>query len=328
MKPAAALSAAVRRCFAASGKTTCCLSVFLATVGATRAAAQSFAFAPDLTTNAWVVRLDGQTVLAYAFDPRKPKPYVREFAPLGGPNILRDAPFDHLHHHALMYAIKVNGLNFWEEVSGNGVQRVVETKVSTAGEAAVLQQVIHWVAPQEAFVPDTAPHALLVERRTLMLRADRVSKELALEWKADFEVGGKTNQIELGGNSYHGLGMRFSQDLDALAKHSYAGQPPDLSKNRQEVSPTPWASVSFARPGWPATIALVPHPANEHGDGKMFAMLTPFAYLSATQGLDKEPITKRRGDKFTVRYLVVLYPEVKSTAALEARAKQWRSSPP
>lgn len=327
MKPAAAFHAVGRVPFVALCKFTLLLASGFLPMAASRAVAEDFRFEAEVVTNTWAVKFGEQTVLAYAFNPRLAKPYVRELAPLGGPNILRDAPFDHLHHHALMYAIKVNGLNFWEEVPGNGVERVVETKTARAGDAAVLRQTIHWVAPLDAFVADTTPHALLVEQRTLTLRADTANKELALEWRAEFEVGGKTNQIELGGNSYHGLGMRFAADLDALAKHSYAGRPPDLSNNRQEISPAPWASVSFARPGAPATITLVPHPSNEHGDGKMFAMLTPFAYLSATQGLDKEPITRRRGDKFTVRYLVLLYPEIKSTAALEARANRWRSLP-
>ena len=35
-----------------------------------------------------------------------------------GENLLRDAPHDHLHHHALMYGIRVNGVNFWEETPG------------------------------------------------------------------------------------------------------------------------------------------------------------------------------------------------------------------
>ena len=53
-------------------------------------------------------------------------------------------------------------------------------------------------------------------------------------------------------------------------------------------------------------------------------MNTPFAYLSATQGLDKEPLVYRTGDKFTLRFLVLLYPELKSANALSSRVKRWR----
>ena len=96
-----------------------------------------------VATNAWIVSHQGQPVLRYVFNPRQAKPYVAEFSAPGGRNILRDSPSDHLHHHALMYAIKVNGLNFWEEVPGNGVERVVETSASANGNTATLQQVIH-----------------------------------------------------------------------------------------------------------------------------------------------------------------------------------------
>jgi hypothetical protein len=280
-----------------------------------------------VATNAWIVSHQGQPLLRYVFNPRQYKPYVAEFSAPGGRNILRDAPADHLHHHALMYAIKVNGLNFWEEVSGNGVERVVETSATESGGAATLRQVIHWVAPQDAFLADTTPAALLIEHRTLVLTVDAATREAALEWKAAFEVGKKTNDVTLTGATYHGLGMRFRQDLDKLAEHSYAGRKPDLV-NRQEVSSAKWAAVSFAAPDQPATIALVPHPTNARGDGAFFSMITAFPYLSATQGLDKEPLVYHSGDKFTVRYLVVLYPEVKSTEALEARARRWRESSP
>ncbi len=279
-----------------------------------------------VATNGWIVSHQGQPLLRYVFNPRQAKPYVAEFSALGGRNILRDAPFDHLHHHGLMYAIKVNGLNFWEEVSGNGVERVVETSATVTG-AATLRQVIHWLAPQDAFLANTMPAALLIEHRTLVLTVDAATREAALEWKAEFEVGKKTNDVTLTGANYHGLGMRFRQDLDKLADHSYAGRKPDLVK-RQEVSPAKWASVSFAAPDQPATIALVPHPANTRGDGAFFSMLTAFPYLSATQLLDKEPLVYHSGDKFTLRYLVLLYPEIKTTEALETRARRWRESSP
>lgn len=309
-------------------KTSLALSALLSLVAGVSSAQSTLRLEAAVATNAWIVSHNGQPLLCYVFNPRQAKPYVAEFSAPGGHNILRDAPSDHLHHHALMYAIKVNGLNFWEEVSGNGVERVVETAASVTGGAARLRQTIHWVAPQDAFLADTTPAALLVEQRTLTLTVDGATHEAALEWKAEFAVGKKTNEVSLTGATYHGLGMRFIQEFDALANHSYAGRKPDLTKSRQEVSSAPWASVSFAAPDQPATIALVPHPANARGDGQFFSMHTPFAYLAATQGLDKEPLVYHSGDTFTLRYLLLLYPEVKTTEALEARARRWRESAP
>lgn len=284
---------------------------------------------------AWTLLYGQQKVLVYSFAPQKFKPYVKELAPLGGEDILRDAPFDHLHHHALMYGIRVNGINFWEEVPGNGVQKVIRTAKPLLAETgpdgqpqATLEQVLHWVAPQEAFLPDTAPVALLVEHRTLVLSVNPARQEVTLAWKSRFEVGGKTNTVTLAGANYHGLGLRFRQDLDPLALHSLAGARPDLANNRQDVSPAPWAAVSFDAPGHPATIALAGHPANVRGNALYFSMLTPFSYLSATQGLDREPLIYHRGDQFELNYLVLLYPEAKPSETLRQRVEAWRQSKP
>lgn len=309
-------------------KTSLALATLLSFVAGVSSAQSPLRLEAGVATNAWVVAHNGQPLLRYVFNPRQYKPYIAELSAPGGRNLLRDAPADHLHHHGLMYAIKVNGLNFWEEISGSGVERVVDTFASVTGNTATLRQVIHWLAPHDAFLADTTPAALLIEQRTLVLSVDAATRESALEWKAEFTVGQKTNKVSLTGTIYHGLGMRFPQPLDAFANHSYAGRKPDLTNNRQEVSPSKWASVSFAAPDQPATIVLVPHPANARGDGAFFSMLTPFAYLSATQGLDQEPLVYRSGEKFAVRYLVVLYPEIKSTETLEARAKRWRESVP
>ena len=58
-----------------------------------------------------------------------------------------------------------------------------------------------------------------------------------------------------------------------------------------------------------------------------FAMKTPFAYLSATQGLDREPLHYRRGETFELNYLLVLYPGPRSARELDERGDEWRSRP-
>lgn len=287
--------------------------------------------------SAWTVSWQGKKLLVYSFAAQKFKPYVQELRTIKGDNLLRDAPFDHLHHHALMYGIKVNGINFWEEVAGSGVEKVIETSkpiVSSRdlnGRAlpqATFSQVLHWLSPQDAFLPNNAPVALLIERRTLVLTVNPEQEEVALEWRAQFEVGPKTNTVTLTGANYHGLGIRFSQELDTLAVHSLAGTRPDLAANRQDVSPAPWAAVSFDNPGRPATIALAGHPTNARGDATWFSMLTPFAYLSATQGLDKEPLIYHGGDKFELNYLVLVYPDRQPSQTLRTRLQSWRQAKP
>ena len=286
---------------------------------------------PGQQAASYTLKYNGRPILVYTFAPGAYKPYIKELCTVNGDNILRDSPFDHLHHHALMYAIKVNGVNFWEEVSGNGVQKVVKTEapVSTqAGSAAqtTIEQTLHWLRPEDAFLPNTNAPALLVEKRTLKLTVDPTTKEVAVHWRSQFEVGTRTNEVVLTGANYHGLGMRFIQEFDSLANHSFPEGKPDLANGKQDTSPHPWAAVSFDHPQKPATVVLFGDPRNARGSPTFFSMKTPFAYLSATQGLDREPLIYHSGDTFELNYLVCVYPGVVSHGSLLARAKQWESS--
>ncbi len=82
--------------------------------------------------------------------------------------------------------------------------------------------------------------------------------EVAVHWISRFKVGPGVPEVELGGTNYHGLGVRFRQDLDPLATHLIAGKQPDLGGTKQDVSPAAWGAVTFAAPGKPATIAVFP----------------------------------------------------------------------
>ena len=298
----------------------------------TAAAAEALRLEPTAAQVEWTVFHGDKKLLVYRSDPRQFKPYVKELCTIRGDNLLRDAPSDHLHHHALMYAIRVNGLNFWEEISGNGVEKPTEAPqaelgVSPAGlPQAIIRQTLHWVAPADAFLPDSPKWALLIERRTLVLTANESRDEVTLDWKSEFEVGGKTNSVVLAGSSYFGLGARFLEELDPIAAHFNPEGAPDLTGTRQDVTPHDWCAVAFDRPSAPATFAMFGHPANARGQATFFTMKHPFAYISATQGLDKEPIVYHAGDKFQVEYLVALYPEVKSPAFLSARAADWKAT--
>jgi hypothetical protein len=100
----------------------------------------------------------------------------------------------------------------------------------------------------------------------------------------------------------------------------------DLTNNRQDNTVYPWEAVTFNAPGKPATIAILGPDTNARGHARFFSMATAFPYLSASQALDTEPITYKPGDTFELRYLVLLYPEIKSTDNLAARYRQFTAS--
>jgi hypothetical protein len=215
---------APRRCIR-SGLRVLALSACLCILTHARAAAQPLQAESSAHPARWTFSWQGKPVMVYASAPYQYKPYVQALHTTRGDNVLRDAPFDHLHHHALMYGIKVNDVNFWEEASGSGVQRVVKTDPPALGQSgagrpqAVLRQELVWVPAADAFLPLTNCNPLLREQRTLTLTIDAKTSEVALLWHSKFTAGSRSNHIVLSGSSYHGLGMRFLQELDSVAVH-------------------------------------------------------------------------------------------------------------
>ncbi len=294
------------------------------------ASAAEFAYDTSREPTSIALKLGNRPVLKYLFAHTQYKPYVSELYTTRGFNVLRDAPFDHHHHHALMYGIRVNGVNFWEETSGSGVQRVISTEPPSFSSVqgrpcAVIRQELHWLAAQDAFLPLNRRTPLLVEHRTLTVTVDEKAAETAVLWRSAFEVPGKTNEVTLAGANYHGLGMRFLAELDRVSLHLSPSGNPDVANNHDVVEQHPWQAVLFGTPGNPATVAMFGAPANVRGEPFFFAMTNHFAYLAATQRLDKEPLVYKSGDRFEIGYLVTLYPDLKSKEALSARWEEFKT---
>lgn len=274
-------------------------------------------------------RFQRRQLLAYNFASNQFKPYVRELFTLRGDNVLRDAPADHLHHHGLMYAIRVNGVNFWEEFNQPGHQRHVkwlaqDTRRSAGGlPQASFTELIHWVAHADRTREDTTPVAFLVERRTLTLTVDEAKEEVALAWHAEFEVGARTNRVTLHGSDYNGLGLRLPAAWDHVARHENSAQAPYPAGGKPGAVPARWGAVSHTSDGRTTQVALFARPRGQAGTNCFFAMTEPFTYLAATQGLDKAPLEYRVGDRFAIDYLLLVYPAARTFAQLEERYQAW-----
>jgi hypothetical protein len=274
-------------------------------------------------------RFQGRQLFAYNFASNQFKPYVRELFTLRGDNVLRDAPADHLHHHGLMYAIGVNGVNFWEEANQPGHQRHVtwlaqDTRRSPGGlPRASFTELIHWVAHDDRAEADTTHAALLVERRTLTLTVDEAKEEVALAWHAEFEVGPRTNRVTLHGSDYNGLGLRLPAAWDHVARHENSEQAPYPAGGKPGAVPARWCAVSRTTDGRAVQVALFARPRGHAGTNCFFAMTEPFTYLAATQGLDRAPLEYRVGDRFAIDYLLLAYAAARTSAQLEARYLAW-----
>ena len=272
---------------------------------------------------------NGRKLFAYAFATNQFKPYVRELYSLRGDNVLRDAPADHLHHHGLMYAIRVNGVNFWEEVSQPGYERHVKllahgtSRIASGLPKASFTELVHWVPQSDHALPDPTKAALLVERRTLTLTVDETKEEIALAWHAEFEVGPRTNHVKLHGSEYNGLGLRLPAAWDQVARHQNSESAPYPTGGKRDVIPARWSAVSHTSDGHTMQLVLFARPRGQAGANCFFTMTEPFTYLSDTQGLDKAPLEYRAGDRFGLDYLLLVYPAVRTAAQIEARYQAW-----
>jgi hypothetical protein len=275
------------------------------------------------------VRYKGHKLLVYAFATNQFKPYVREIYTLRGENVTRDAPPDHLHHHGLMYAVYVNGINFWEERGTPGIERHVGRPQHTARidadgtPKASFIEVIHWLAPTNLAAPDSLAAALLLEERTLMVTVDEQSQEVALRWDSKFQVGSNAGKVTLHGPNYDGLGLRLPESFNHVAKFQNSANQPYTGNNTQNVIPAGWTSVAGLMDGRAVMLVMFGRTDNARGDGNFFTMLDPFAYLSVTQGLDQKPLEYSAGDKFTLSYLLTVYSEDKSPEFIRHRYERW-----
>jgi hypothetical protein len=276
-----------------------------------------------------VVLYQGRKLLVYAFATNQFKPYVRELYTLRGENVTRDSPPDHQHHHGLMYAVYVNGINFWEEREAPGIEKHVELPLHTARTDAngtpvgSFTEIIHWLAPTNKTAPNSLAAALLIEQRTITLTVDEKNQEVALRWDSAFQVGPNAGKVTIHGPNYDGLGIRLPESFNHVAKFQNSADEPYTGQNSQNVIAARWTSVSGVMDGRDVMLVLCGRPDNARGDGFYFSMLDPFAYLSATQGVDKKPLEYSAGDKFSLSYLLTVYSENKPPEFVRRRCELW-----
>jgi len=277
------------------------------------------------------MQFKGQKLLVYAFATNQFKPYVRELYTLKGDNVVRDAPADHLHHHGLMYAIRVNGVNFWEEVGEPGHERSVKlvspvvSKNARGLPQASFSQVIHWIAHANRALADTAPVALLIEKRTLTVIVDEAKEEVALAWRGDLQVGKGAQKVTLYGSEYNGLGLRLPVAWDRVARHENSEHTPSSSGGKPEVLSARWSAVSHTREGRATQVVLCAPPRRHAGTNRFFTMTEPFTYMSATQGLNQAALEYRAGEHFRLDYIVLVYPAARKPTQIEERYQAWIS---
>ena len=129
--------------------------------------------------------------------------------------------------------------------------------------------------------------------------------------------------MTLHGSDYNGLGLRLPAAWDHVARHENSENVPYPAGGKPGAVPARWGAVSHTVDGRTMQVAIFARPRGHAGTNSFFAMTEPFTYLSATQGLDKAPLEYHAGNRFTIDYLVLVYPATRAAAQMEARYRAW-----
>jgi hypothetical protein len=264
------------------------------------------------------IKRGGQTVLKYLYSQVPYKPYVAEFCTPAGVNVLRDSPEDHKHHHGLMFAITVDGVNFWEEAKAPGTEKHVGTLFPMAGKVfgAQLSEEIEWLGP-------TGGSPLLKEIRNLRVHPDTGLNATLLTWTSTFMLPPDKKSATLTGTNYHGLGMRFLESMDRVDEFFNADGKTGVEGTNDQRSA--WCAFSAEADGKPVTLAVFDFGGNPRHPATWFTMKDGFSYLSATLNLSKEPYELKAGQTLRLLYGVALWDGKVENAEVEKAYRDWLS---
>lgn len=246
------------------------------------------------------------SLLSYRYEDVPFKPYVQKLFSPGGINVLRDAPHDHLHHHALMYAVAVDGVNFWEEQTEPGRQLHMcfdDMRVDgndDKSQAGFTEQ-INWINPRSR-------ELLLKEHRTIKVCQIDDTNATLLSWQSNLAVPSGKKSMTLTGSHYFGLGMRFLESMDTGGQFlNAANQAGEVVRGTEELARADWCAYTAEADGKPVTIAMFGHPENLRYPTYWFTMTAPFAYLAATLNLYRESLVVIPDKPLVLRYAVAVW---------------------
>jgi len=268
------------------------------------------------------VHQGNERLLCYRFQGGGQKPYVLALPAPNGVNVLRDAPADHLHHHGMMFACRANGVNFWEERANSGRQVHTDWKAlrlvpsgDRKQDRAVLNERLQWQRPDG--------RAVLYEERTLSIAAARPGEPRVLTWQTTLLAPAQGEPVTLTGTAYNGLGARFLAAMDTGDRFLNAGGGRGVTRTNGQ--PAAWCSYAAEpSPGQPVTIAMFDDPANPRHPNRWYTMNKPFAYLSASLGVDTAPVKLSAGERLSLRWGVALFNGAVDGKAIEAAYQRWQ----
>jgi hypothetical protein len=281
------------------------------------------ASAADEMPKPFALRATGGVQIAlWQASPNPNKPYISQLFAPGDKSVplLDDSPADHFHHHALMYAIAVDGTDFWAEKGIKNAGRQQPTEPTAARDGDGFTSKLNWLASDGAL--------LIRETRQVRVRATGKDADAVnwLDWQSTLSPAAGRKSVRLSGSHYFGLGMRFLPAWAGKAGFLWqnAAAPPAVG-SPEKVTPGQWCAVTCEIDGRQITLLMIDHPGNPR-PASWFTMGQPFCYLSATLGLDTKPMELAAGESLTLRYGLAMMAGPADHARLEKLAEAWKNA--
>lgn len=261
------------------------------------------------------------------------KPYIDQLRTVTGRNILLDGPSDHRHHHALMFALKVDEINFWEEFDdSHGRQELVGKPIITSQKKILNGQT--WIGETRTgnlLWRRGKESPLLQEKRIQTLWLDENEPITWLSWRSELSLAPGKEKAQLGGSHYFGLGLRFNRDMDKNGHFfSDCGTPEEKGERFRPggdefLTPCRWMAYTASLAGKPVTVALFdlsvnPRPMTAFTMGQEGRT---FAYLAATVLLCRQPIMLTGNQTIVFEYGIALWEGKQSAETVQTAFDQW-----
>jgi len=292
-----------------------------ALAAATAAPAQPMRCTKDADTVS--IQVGERTLLAYRSTPGPLKVYVKELCTPGGRQVLLDSPHDHVHHHALMYAIGAAGVDFWTERPKDKAGKQVPRSEAVAGVAkdggqqrATIEHTLDWTGP------DHKP--VLEERRRIVVHDPQDLGATLLTWSTRLRPATGKDAVPLApARHYFGLGLRPVRAMDKGTFVNPTGQAGQTVRGTEKLVRADWCAYHASIDGQPVTVAMFDHPENPRHPATWFTMTAPFGYLSATLNLHRDPMTLQRNETLGLTYGIALWDGKTSAEEIAKTYRRW-----
>ncbi len=256
------------------------------------------------------------------------KPCVDVLCTPTGRNILRNSPSDHVHHHALMFALRVDDVNFWEESEPTFGKQLPISYRSEVEVGSTLPDHLRDIL--ELNWTDAQGKIRLCERRTIETRASTPDcPATMLTWTSQLSLPTDVESVTLGGDHYYGLGLRFHSSMDRDGRFfSSEDAVSEPVRGDERLTRCRWMAYTAKLEGEPVTVAIFDTPENP---APMLAFTMGdagghFAYLAATTDLWRKPVRMTIDESsMTFRYGIVVQDGETSAKQMETLYQKWLS---